>query len=119
MRKTVKLDSANKAALIWRVLVSAAMKRRPLTYESVGKLTGIWHRNLGEPLGLIDEYCQGKRFPRLNVLVVLSKRNVPGDGFPSPKLNRNQVDAEQEKVFDFNWRATNGNPSPEDFPVHT
>jgi hypothetical protein len=69
-------------------------------------LAGIWHRNLGKPLGRIDKYCQGKRFPRLNVLVILSKERVPGDGLPSPKLAREQVHAEQEKVFDFDWPAT-------------
>lgn len=90
----------DEATLIWPVLIFAARNQQILSYARVNALTGIAQQGLGEPLGLIYFYCQKKKYPALNSIVVKRETGKPGHGYPGSAVD---ILFEQTKVFVFDW----------------
>ena len=95
------------ANMIWCVIVTVAhLQGRTITYEEVGDLTGINHRNLGKPLQMVANYCEANKVPPITVLVVRKDTGVPSEG--SEQFGT-KVPAEifqlQQQVYAFDWRT--------------
>lgn len=98
MKERMKLE--DKATLIWPVLTFAARNQQILSYARLSSLTGIAQQGLGKPLGLIHFYCEKRKYPILNSIVVRRRTGKPGQGYPG-----NQVDIlfEQARVSVYDW----------------
>lgn len=70
-----------RAAQVWSLLVLAARNRQTLTYELVGKMTGMHTAGLGAVLEPIQSYCLLRDLPPLSALVVNKASGLPGTGF--------------------------------------
>ena|SRR5215813_5997590 len=108
-----QLTQAEQAMLLWPMLLLAARNQEILSYARVASLTGIAQQGLGQPLGLIHDYCKRKHLPYLNCLVVSRETGLPGEAFPED-WEPARVLVEQSKVFVFDW-AGNEKPRPHDF----
>src|SRR3954466_7414119 len=98
----------DRSAQVWSLLALAATHRQTLTYELVGKLTGMHAAGLGPILEPIQSYCMLNQLPPLRALVV-SK----GPGLPSPGcVAATDVPREFIRIFEHNWIETKC-PSPE------
>jgi hypothetical protein len=97
-----------RAAQVWSLLAFAARNRQTLTYELVGKLTGMPAAGLGAVLEPIQSYCLLNRLPPLSALVVNKATGLPGLGF----IAATDVPKEFIRVFDHDWLSV-GCPTPE------
>jgi hypothetical protein len=97
-----------RAAQAWSVLALAASNRQTLTYELLGKLTGMHAAGLGAVLEPIQSYCMLSGLPPLTALVVNKSTGLPGPGF----IAAADVPKEFVRVFDHDWLST-GCPSPQ------
>lgn len=99
-----------RASQTWAVLALAARNRQTLTYELVGRLTGMHTAGIGAVLEPIQSYCLLNKLPPLSALVVNKTSGLPGAGFIAA------TDAPREfvRVFEFDWLAV-GCPTPEQF----
>lgn len=92
---------ASRALQIWQILISAASDRRTLTYGMLADMLGFEGAGvLAHPLGHIMYYCRRNGLPPLTVLVVNQRTGLPGKGLTKTELN-----ADREKVFDYDWFA--------------
>jgi hypothetical protein len=71
-----------QAVLIWPVLAFAARMQRVLTYGELEELTAVLARGQATPLHLIYLYCERRKYPHLNSLVVNREDGFPGDNYP-------------------------------------
>lgn len=78
----------------------AARNQQILSYARLHSLTGIAQQGLGEPLGLIHFYCEKKKYPILNSLVVRRSTGKPGHGYPG---NQVEILFDQARVFVYDW----------------
>ncbi len=91
-----------RAVQAWQILVGMAMHRQTTTYKGLSRLmygkdaAGV----LDQILGYIVWYCCDNKLPRLTAIVVGKGRGTPGLGMP---LDPNRVDAEREKVYQYDW----------------
>jgi len=108
-----QMTQRDQAVLIWPVLVFAARMQRVLTYGELEGFTGIAARGQHTSLGLIHAYCEHKRCPPLNSIVVSADTRLPGDGFPQ-KMTPSAILVEQARVFAFGW-SDEKKPRSEDF----
>ena len=99
-----------RAAQVWSILAWAATNRQTLTYEMVGRLTGLAAVGVGNALDPIQNYCASERLPPLTALVVLKGTGAPSDGF----IAAADAPAAQGRVFEFDWLG-HGNPGPDAF----
>lgn len=99
-----------RAAQVWSVLALAATNRQTLTYQIVGKLTGVPARGLGKVLEPIQSYCLIRGLPPLTGLVVSKLTGLPSPGFVAAA----NVPLEQVKVFEHKWLDEIA-PTPESF----
>lgn len=97
-----------RAAQAWSLLAFAASNRQTLTYELVGKLTGMHSAGLGAVLEPIQSYCMLNDLPALTALVVNKSTGLPGPGF----IAAADVPREFVRIFEHDWLAS-GCPSPE------
>src|SRR5437879_9739933 len=100
-----KMTHADQAVLIWSVLALSAQMQRILTYGELAGFTGIAQQGLGEPLFLIDAYCERKHYPALNAIVVSGVRpnlGFPGEGFQKNWTLKQHLE-EVAGVFAFVW----------------
>lgn len=65
----------------WPVLTLAARNRQILTYEILGRLTGMHAAGLGQVLEHIQSYCLLNGLPPLSALVVNKRTGLPSPGF--------------------------------------
>ena len=93
------MTTNERALQIWQILISAAHNRQVLTYEIVGKLTGLQPLGLANFLNPILHYCARNQLPMLPILVVSKDTGQPGQGFPEGI----DWDGERERVFAHNW----------------
>ena|ERR1700727_2864143 len=107
------MTQADQAAVIWPLLVFAARMQRVLTYGKVEEHTGILARSQADPLHLIHRYCEHKRYPLLNSIVVNQDTGFPGDKFPK-KLEPMEFLVERARVFTYGW-SVKDKPRSEDF----
>lgn len=98
---------AERAAQVWPLLAFAAGNRQLLTYELVGKLTGMHTAGIGSVLEPIQSYCMLNGLPPLTGIVVNKTTGKPGTGFvASDNPVRDFV-----VIFEHDWLAT-GCPTP-------
>jgi len=108
------MTQPEQAVLLWPLLALAARNHQILSYAEVEGLTGIAARGFGQPLGLIHVFCDRRRFPLLNLIVVQRETGLPGEGVPGRAMSPEQYLIEQAKVFVFDW-AGKDKPRAEDF----
>jgi hypothetical protein len=96
------MTQSEQAVLIWPMLALAARMQRVLTYGEVEGFTGIPRYGQNEALGLICAYCERKRYPLLNSIVVSAEDGFPGDGFPK-QMTPIEFLVERARVFAFDW----------------
>ncbi len=102
------MKNQERAAQVWSVLSLAALNRQLLSYEELGKLTGIAQVGIGTPLGMVQSYCVANGLPLLCVLAVGKHTGVPSPGFATT----NDVPAENMRVFAYDWLSMRC-PQPE------
>jgi hypothetical protein len=107
------MTQADQAVLIWPVLALAAKMQRVLTYAELEGFTGIPRYGQNKALHLIYLYCERKRQPLLNSIVVSQDSGFPGDEHPK-KMNPEEFLIERARVFVFNW-STVDKPRSQDF----
>lgn len=101
---------ASRSLQIWQILIAYAHHRRTLTYGQLAKILGFQGAGTLAPiLGHLMYFCQQRRLPPLTVIVVNQETGLPGNGLVGADLN-----ADREKVFDYNWFGLYP-PSPEEF----
>ncbi len=103
----------DQAVLIWPVLALAARMQRFLTYSELEGLVGIPRFGQNNALHLIFLYCEKKRHPLLNSIVVNQETGFPGDEHPR-KMEPEEFLIERARVFAFNWSGKD-KPSSDDF----
>jgi hypothetical protein len=83
-------------------LIGCAEDRRSVTY---GELARQVKRGdlLAKPLDLITKYCRANKLPVLAALVVEQATRLPAPGFNV--VSRQELSAEQERVWDYDWFA--------------
>ena len=96
-----------RAAQAWSLLVFAAGNRQTLTYELLGRLTGMPPAGLGSVLEPIQSYCLLNGLPALTALVVNKSTGLPGTGF----IAAADVPREFIRVFEYDWLSI-GCPTP-------
>ena len=99
-----------RALQIWPVLAWAARNRQTLTYDQLGRLTGVLVPGLGQCLEPIQAYCAERGLPPLTALVVSVSTGLPGAGFTG---EAGQVPELQARAFGHDWIAE-GCPRLED-----
>lgn len=110
-----QLKQPEQAVLIWPVLALAARMQRVLTYSELEGLAGIPRYGQNEALHLVYLYCERKRYPLLNSIVVNQATGFPGDEHPK-KMTPTEFLIERARVFAFDWTSTAvDKPRPEDF----
>lgn len=91
-----------RALQIWQILISKAANRQTLTYKMLAELLGFQGSGTLAPmLGHIMYYCQQNKLPPLTVIVVNQTTGLPGNGL----ITANNIHAEREDVFNFDWFA--------------
>ncbi len=76
-----------QARSILPVLVRQAQAHLPIEYENLGREVGVWHRQLGKPLGCIGyaltELARewGEEIPHIQSLVIKKQTKLPSSGF--------------------------------------
>jgi hypothetical protein len=93
----------------WSLLALAATHRQTLTYELVGKLTGMHAAGLGPILEPIQSYCILNELPPLSALVVSKATGLPSPGF----VAATDVPREFIRIFAHDWIETRC-PTPEE-----
>jgi hypothetical protein len=104
------MNACERAAQIWPVLALAAHNRQVLTYEILGRLTGMPRHGLGRMLEPIQSFCLLNHLEPLTILVVSEHTGLPGVGFVAAE----DIPGAQQRVFAFDWMEQ-GCPSPQDF----
>lgn len=99
---------SERAWQVWSLLAFAAKNRQTVTYEIVGKLTGMHTAGIGSVLEPIQSYCLLNGLPALSALVVNKATGLPGVGF----IAAEDVPREFIRIFDQDWLAV-GCPSPD------
>lgn len=97
-----------RALQAWPLLAFAARNRQLLTYELVGKLTGMHAAGIGSVLEPIQSYCLLNDLPPLTALVVNKTTGLPGTGF----IVTGDVPRQFTRIFEHDWLST-GCPSLE------
>ena len=93
------MNRAERALQIWQVLIGAAHNRQTLTYEMLGKMIGLPHFGLANPLEEVQSHCRQNGLPPLTVLVVSKETGRPSEGYT--QVSEESVD--REHVFSFAW----------------
>lgn len=99
---------SERAWQAWSLLAFAARNRQTLTYEIVGRLTGMHTAGVGAVLEPIQSYCMLNSLPALSALVVNKATGLPGVGF----IAAEDVPREFIRIFEQDWLSV-GCPSPD------
>jgi hypothetical protein len=86
----------------WSLLAFAAGHRQTITYEMLGKLTGMHAAGLGSVLEQIQSYCLVNNLPPLSALVVNKGTGLPSPGF----VATTNVPKAFMDIFDHDWLET-------------
>lgn len=102
MRDSFRADVA-------RYLARFATARKTITYGELSERFGGSPRGWGDRLGGIAIWCHEAGVPLLPVIVVNAKTRLPSPGavlYEDLGMRTvEQLVAEQQRCFDFNWRA--------------
>ena len=95
---------AERAIQAWVILVGKAMNRQTINYGKLAEL--MFERKaagvLAQIVGRIAFWCDERKLPQLNSIVVGAKRGRPGDHIPLPLK---EVDQVRERVYRKNWQV--------------
>ena len=106
-------DKYSRAWEIWPILVDKASRRETITYGELAE----WIRMPGRArsmrvyLNPIMCYCVNRGLPALTAVVVNQDTGRPGEGLIT--VNQENIDAEWESVFRYDWRGEY-QPTPEE-----
>jgi hypothetical protein len=92
----------------WSLLAFAASHRQTITYEMLGKLTGMHAAGLGSVLEHVQSYCLVHDLPPLSAIVVNKSTGLPSEGF----VAATNVPRAFIEIFEHDWLNTPC-PSPE------
>ena len=93
-----------RAWQVWPVLAWTARNRQLITYDILGKLTGMHAAGFGPILEQIQSYCLLKGLPPLSAVVVSKSTGLPSMGFVA--ATGADVPRSFQRVFDHDWLAT-------------
>ncbi len=97
----IRTDEA-RAQQIYLILIGMASQRRIATYGIIAEMIGFGGAGvLSNILGHIMFWCQDNELPSLTALVVNQETGLPGEGL----VAADDLDAERERVFAFDWFA--------------
>jgi hypothetical protein len=96
-----QMTASQRAMQLWSVLVFAARNQQFLSYEMISQMTGLAPQGQALELGKIWTYCQRKGFPLITTIVLEKGTGLPGD--PSLMAAVTNLEAEQRRVFIFDW----------------
>lgn len=114
MKKTTKkynhqsfdelVDKVPLAIAFIPVLKLLAIRGETITYKELGQLFGLHYRAIPSYLRILDIYCQTRKIPHLNHLVVHQLSQVSGGAnfSDAPSTFHDQLD-DQEKIYNHNW----------------
>ena len=98
-----------RAWQVWPLLAFAASHRQTMTYELLGKLTGMHAAGLGAVLEHIQSYCLVHYLPPLSAIVVNKGTGLPSEGF----VAATNVPRAFVEIFERDWLAISC-PSPDE-----
>jgi hypothetical protein len=90
---------SERAWQAWPVLALAARNRQILTYEILGRLTGMHAAGLGPVLEHIPSYCLLNALPPLTAIVMNKGTGLPSPGF----VATDDVPRAFLAVFEHDW----------------
>ena len=95
--------TAERALLLWQVLIKTAVNRQTITYSALATAIGQagMGRTLGPDLDRVAAYCYANSLPHLPIIVVRKGTGVPS--YVPPNVD---VDSARETAFAHNWFAT-------------
>ena len=64
-----------------RYLIQVAQDKRCVTYGELEKVFGLSHAGVGRYAGELGNYCQARRLPLLNALIISAANSKPSHGF--------------------------------------
>jgi hypothetical protein len=103
-----------RAGRLWPVLTDvAATPGSTITYGALGDATGLHHRSLSIPLGLIQDFCTEHGTPQLTSLVVLQDTRRPSTG---NAVSGEELAREYEAIAGFAWSSVANPFAAEDVP---
>lgn len=97
------MTTKDQAVIVWSVLAFAAQEQKVITYERLAGVTGIPRNGFAECLGHIHRYCDRKKLPNLNKLVI-GKLGKPGKGIPF-KTSVDDALRAHLQIFAVDWSA--------------
>ena len=100
---------SERAWQVWPLLTFAATHRQLITYEILGKHTGMHAAGFGPILEHIQSYCLEHGLPPLTALVVSKGTGLPSEGF----VAASNVPRAFIEVFDHDW-TTVSCPGPDE-----
>ncbi len=93
----------DRALEVWPILVEMAKNREEGTpYGKLSERINVHARAAHWYLGVIQDACAAKGWPRLQALAINGKSGLPGGGYHGVRT-REAHDAELEKVYQFAW----------------
>jgi|ERR1700733_6675222 len=95
------MNSDERAAQLWSVLVLAARNQQILSYGMIENMTGLPRQSVGQRLSPIQAYCVKNDLPPLTSIVVTETHGVPGEGFTGANIE--DIFKAQARVFVFDW----------------
>ena len=109
MKKHPKKSYEDVVRFVWWELKKMAEEKKCCSYSELrDKIFAEFKhhyscQNMGLFLLPINDYCEKKGLPKLNVLVVSKTTKKPGAGL---HLNENtDIGSLQQQVFDFDWKS--------------
>lgn len=90
----------DRAALVWKILISNAKKKTLISYKNLANQINIHHRVVRYPLDIIQKYCIEYHFPPLSILVV-DRNGIRGQGF----IMQGDLNLLENNVQNFNWQS--------------
>jgi len=95
----------SRTAEVFKALTNFAKDGKTPTYGEVGKIAGVYHRQVRQRLYAIWQWCDSNGHPHLNAIVVNAQTRRSGMGYtPSGhQLSDSEFQTMREQVFAYNW----------------
>lgn len=82
-RRNLKKDELDEGKFnnLVRYMIVAAEKKRLVEYSEINKIFGIALEDIRDYAGFLGDYCNVKKGPYLNSLIINTTNGMPGDDF--------------------------------------
>lgn len=82
-RRNLKKDELDVVLfkMLVRYMIVAAEKKRLVEYSEINKVFGIPLEDIRDYAGFLGDYCDIKKGPYLNSLIINTSNGMPGDDF--------------------------------------